>query len=361
MPTLAALYQSYRGEGPHPGLVSLLGVVTPGERPSGRGLKSTLLPVAAFASQSSLPTWTVPYGVKSLRDWEPSAPQFGSKPLGQWDLGVVVSFGYKLPPHVLSSLRDGGINVHPSLLPMYRGAAPIPHALLNGDTRTGVSIIRVDRDVIDSGGILSQEVVPIQPHDTARSLTEALARLGAQCTMNTLQGWPAALEAVRMQDSLLATPAPKLHPDLGLLVWRGRHSDLAVSNAPQMGRCGDSVSAPQDLTTELVVRKWKAFDASFGIYSFLKMKSGDPARRIKLTRLRLPPADLSLASTVLCAGRWSAGDIVFDRAHQVLWLKTTDGWLIIDELHVEYKAAPILARDFAHGLRMTATSTYRFE
>jgi methionyl-tRNA formyltransferase len=165
MPTLLNLHASSQNRGPFAGLVAELGVVTPGLRPSG-GKGLALLPVAEFANDARIQTWFVPWGMKSLKQWEPGAQTEG-RPLKPWDLGVIVSFGYKVPRHILDTLTWGAINLHPSLLPRYRGAAPIPHTLLNGDTSTAVSIIRVDKDVIDGGDILLQEPVSIGPEDTA--------------------------------------------------------------------------------------------------------------------------------------------------------------------------------------------------
>lgn len=119
------------------------------------------MPVAELATREGLASWHVPSGVRSLKDWVPAIP------LRRWDVGVVASFGFKLPVHVLDSLEGGAINMHPSLLPRYRGAAPVPHALLNGDATTGVSIILVNPLVMDSGAVLKQVEVPIRESDTA--------------------------------------------------------------------------------------------------------------------------------------------------------------------------------------------------
>ena len=157
---LEALVESLRGRGLHAGLVTKLGVVTLGDRPVGRNKKGSL-PAAEVAAREGLKTWLVPHGLRTLKDWTPPHA------LEQWEVGVVASFGFKLPAHILGTLDGGAINVHPSLLPRYRGAAPVPHALLNGDATTGVTIMRIHPDVIDAGEILKQIEVPIKEHDTS--------------------------------------------------------------------------------------------------------------------------------------------------------------------------------------------------
>lgn len=161
VPCLAALVESVKGTGPHAGLVSRLGVVTLDRRPLAHSKHHCTTPVAQVAEKEALPTWLIPSGLKSLAHWAPD------RPLESWDVGVVTSFGFKLPVNILNTLEGGAINMHPSLLPRYRGAAPIPHALLNGDAVTGVSVIHVDPRVMDSGSILKQVEVPILRAHTA--------------------------------------------------------------------------------------------------------------------------------------------------------------------------------------------------
>ena len=103
----------------------------------------------------------------------------------QWDIGILVSFGYLIPSRIISLFNKGMINVHPSLLPQYVGSAPIPYALLNGDKMTGVSIINVS-EKLDSGNILSQRVQIIDQKDTYSSLSHKLADLGGQSLCDTL-------------------------------------------------------------------------------------------------------------------------------------------------------------------------------
>ena len=128
-----------------------------------------------YAVEHGLEVHKVPTGTRHLRDFMP-------EPLlrGGYNLGVVASFGYFVPAPLLSLLPRGAINVHPSLLPKYRGASPIQTALMNGDTETGVSIIEVHPGAWDLGDILGQERVPISSEVMFRGLHDRLAALGGE-------------------------------------------------------------------------------------------------------------------------------------------------------------------------------------
>jgi methionyl-tRNA formyltransferase len=186
----------------------VVGVVTQPDRPAGRGRVLTPPPVKQLAAQLGLPSiqpqrLKEPEVMSQLQVWAP-------------DLIVVAAFGQILRPAVLDLPRYGCLNVHASLLPRWRGAAPIQAAILSGDPETGVTIMRMDPGV-DTGPILSQRSIPILPDDTADSLGQRLAQLGADLLIDTL---PAHLEGSlvpRPQDSTQATLAPILKKEDGLL------------------------------------------------------------------------------------------------------------------------------------------------
>ena len=144
-----------------------------------------------------------PEAVERLVAWQP-------------DLVVVAAFGQILRPEVLAIPPHGCLNVHASLLPRYRGAAPIPAAILAGDERTGVTIMRMDEG-LDTGPMLAQAVWPISPQDTTGSLTEVLARLGASLLVEVLPSWLAGAIAPRPQDESQATYCLMLRNEDGLL------------------------------------------------------------------------------------------------------------------------------------------------
>jgi len=199
--------------------VEILGVVTQPDRPQGRS-RSALVPppVKEVALELGLPLQQPerPRGDIFLTWLRRLAP----------DLGVVVAYGHLLRPEVLAVPALGMINVHASLLPRHRGAAPIAAAILAGDDTTGVSIMQMDAGM-DTGAVLHQAATPIAPFDTAGSLTERLATLGARALIETLHQLQDDGPLAVAQDHALATLAPKLDREAARLHWDA--GALAVS------------------------------------------------------------------------------------------------------------------------------------
>jgi methionyl-tRNA formyltransferase len=190
----------------------VVGVVTQPDRPHGRS-RSTLVapPVKTEALNVDIPILQParPLGdvfLAGLRRLEP-------------DLGVVVAYGHILRPEVLALPRLGMINVHASLLPRWRGAAPIQHAILAGDTETGVSIMQMDPG-LDSGPVLHRVATPIGPDETAGALAARLAELGATALVDALSLLAAGFARPEQQDAAAATFAPKIDRDSAHLDWR---------------------------------------------------------------------------------------------------------------------------------------------
>jgi len=204
-------------------------VVTRPDRPAGRGQRLRNSPVKQVAEELGLPviqpvTIRDPGVVEHLRRVQP-------------EVIVVVAFGQILPRVILEIPPKGCLNVHASLLPKYRGAAPIPWALIRGETVTGVTIMEVV-EALDAGPVLLQRPVPIAPADTAGSLGERLAVLGAEALVETLQALERGEVRRTPQDDAEATYAPKLPPDLGRLDWTQSAVDLwnvVRGLAPQPG------------------------------------------------------------------------------------------------------------------------------
>ncbi len=132
---------------------------------------------------------------------------------------IVVAYGQILRQDVLEIPVRGVLNVHPSLLPRWRGASPIPASILAGDERTGVTIMLMDTGM-DSGPILAQEDVPIHDEDTSRSLSDTLADLGADLLVRTLPSWLADEIPPQPQDDSLATTCPLLRKEDGAIDWQ---------------------------------------------------------------------------------------------------------------------------------------------
>jgi len=198
LPSLRRLAQAY----------PVVGVITQPDRPAGRGRTLTPPPVKLLALELGLPLIQLerlrhPDAMQILRGWQP-------------DLIVVAAFGQILRQEVLDLPAWGCVNLHGSLLPRWRGAAPIQAAILNGDGQTGITIMRMDAG-IDTGLMLSQRSIPIHPEDTAGSLSVSLAELGAELLLETLPAYIDGSLQPQPQNNDLATYAPMLKKEAGLL------------------------------------------------------------------------------------------------------------------------------------------------
>src|SRR5260221_6937115 len=158
----------------------VLGVVTQPDRAKGRDLRLTPSPVKELAQRNGIVVWQP----AKARDAQFLGALQETKP----DLIVVTAYGQILPPAILELPRFGCVNVHTSLLPKHRGAAPIQWAILNGDQETGITIMRMDAG-LDTGPILAQERISISDQDDAGTLHDRLAELGAKLLAQTIPGY----------------------------------------------------------------------------------------------------------------------------------------------------------------------------
>lgn len=175
-------------------------------RQVGKGMKT-------IAQEHNVPVYqpdsiNTPQGVDMLRSWQP-------------DLLVVAAYGQILKADVLGSAAQGGINVHASLLPKYRGAAPIAWAIYHGETRTGVTIIRISTG-LDAGDMLAQEATDIGPHETAGDVEARLSQLGARLAVQVIGQIVSGTAGGVKQDTALVTRAPKLTKETGAIDWLRR-------------------------------------------------------------------------------------------------------------------------------------------
>lgn len=198
LPTLRALAAHY----------SVVGVVTQPDKPAGRGQVLTPPPVKGLAQELGLLV------IQPVRIREPEA--MAQLLAWQPDLIVVAAFGQILRPAVLDLPPYGCINVHASLLPRWRGAAPIQASILHGDAETGITIMRMDAGV-DTGPLLSQRALPISPEDTAGTLGVKLANLGAELLIDALMGYMNGAIQPQPQDTTEPTYAPMLKKEEGQL------------------------------------------------------------------------------------------------------------------------------------------------
>jgi methionyl-tRNA formyltransferase len=193
-------------------------VVTQPDRPKGRGLELVSSPVKQFALQLGLPT-TQPDKIKNNDEFRAQLTTL--KP----DAIVVVGYGRIIPQWMLELPLLGNFNLHASLLPKYRGAAPIQWAIAQGESVTGVTTMRIDAG-LDTGDILLQREMPITDDDTAETLAPRLAQVGADLMVETLRGLQSGSIKPRPQDSSVATLAPILKKEDGLLDFSLLASEL---------------------------------------------------------------------------------------------------------------------------------------
>ena len=295
VPTLQALLASR-----HP----VVGVVTQPDRPRGRGQHVQDGPVKACAVAAGLPVLQPP----TLK-----TPEFLEALTAlQADLGVVAAYGRILSEQVIWTPRLGMINVHASLLPRYRGAAPIHRAVAAGDVETGVTIMRVVK-ALDAGAMLATVHRPIGPDDTSEAVEEDLARLGGHLLVETVDRLAAGPIVEAPQDDSLATYAHRLTKEDGRIDWtrpaRAIHDQIRG------------------------MRPWP------NAYSYVGGK------RLILLRSGWSGSPVSSSSR-------APGTIVSAGADGIT-IATGDGLLVVRELQAEGKR-PMQARDFLAGHHLTA-------
>ena len=208
VPPLAALVQSSH---------EVVGVLTQPDRPAGRGRNLSASAVKEFALENSLSlaqpqTLRTPEGRAALEAWRP-------------DVLVVVAYGLILPPEALAIPKHGCLNIHASLLPRWRGAAPVQRAILEGDTETGVTIMQMDAG-LDTGPILLQRTLPISDADDSVSVLDKLAALGAPALLEVLSSIESGSVSARAQPSDGATYAQKIEKSEARIDWRRSAAEI---------------------------------------------------------------------------------------------------------------------------------------
>ena len=276
------------------------GVLTQPDRPAGRGRELRASPIKLLAQEAGLPlaqpaTLKTPEGRAALAAWAP-------------DLLVVVAYGLILPPAVLALPRLGCVNIHGSLLPRWRGAAPIQRAILAGDAETGVTIMQLDEG-LDTGPMLLERRRPIHSHDTAGDLHDALSELGAAALAEAVEGLAAGTLKSRPQPADGATYAPKIEKSEARIDWS--------ANASALDR---QVRA---------FNPWPMAETSFA------------GESLKVLRARVAEQPVSDASPGTVLGIADDG----------LRVACGDGVLAVRELQRAGKR-PVSARDFANAVRL---------
>lgn len=281
----------------------VVAVYTQPDRPSGRGNRMTPPPVKIFAVDAGLPVLQ-PLKIRN----EEAINEFRSFAA---DVAVVVAFGRILPKSFLEAFPCGAINVHFSLLPKYRGAAPVNWAIANGETVSGVTTMQMDEG-LDTGDILLQKEVVIRDDENAAELMQRLAESGAELLSETLSGLDVIVP--RRQEQSEATLAPIMKKEDGRIDWSLPAFEIANR-----------------------VRAFQPFPTSFTIYDGKK--------------LTLWKAGAKDESTVA-----SPGEIV--SAVRELTIACGDGTVLaVEELQIEGKRR-MNVRDFLNGVRLTAGARF---
>lgn len=201
VPSLKKLIEKYK----------VIAVFTAPDRPAGRGKEIKKSPVKIWAEAKEISVFQ-PDNIKKT-EWVEKIQEL--KP----DLIVVAAYGYIIPQTILDIPKYGCINVHASLLPKYRGASPIHFALLNDESTTGISIMKMDAGM-DTGPILAQLAIPINPLDNLPTLHDKLAQTGGSFLIETLEKYLAGKIKAKKQDEQLATYTKILKKDDGRINWK---------------------------------------------------------------------------------------------------------------------------------------------
>ncbi len=282
-------------KGPDP----VVGVVTQPDRPAGRGQKSISSPVRRVAESRHLPVLAPekirdPEFLTALKSWAPR-------------LIVVVAYGRILPRSILELPPEGCINVHYSLLPSYRGAAPVAWTILNGEEKSGVATMRLV-EKMDAGPILLQEETPVAPGDTTASLQARLIPIGARLLLETIRGLKERTITPQPQREEEASFAPMLKKEDGRIDW----------------------TKP----AKTIERQVRAFYPWPTAYTFLK------GRLLKVYR----------AAPVAAEEKGQPGQVVrVDR--ESLWIATGEGALALEELQLENRKRLAIG-EFLKGARI---------
>lgn len=199
LPTLKLLHQHHQ----------VIAVYTQAPKPAGRGQHQTLSPAHELANQLNIPVFTP----KTLRKPEPQS-EFASL---KADAAVVIAYGLILPQEILDSTVHGCINIHPSLLPKFRGAAPMQRSILEGEKETAMCIMQMDKG-IDTGDVLLMQKVPLDDQITYQDLSDNMAILGAEMLIKTLDNLDNIIP--QKQTETDSCYAPKISKEEGELIWQ---------------------------------------------------------------------------------------------------------------------------------------------
>lgn len=297
IPTLEALERRHE----------VAAVVTQPPRPAGRGGKTRPTPVNDHALRAGLPV---------LSPAKPNTPEFEAE-LRAFapDIAVVVAYGHLIKKPLLAIPRHGCLNLHASLLPAYRGAAPVPRAILAGETTSGVSVFQLDED-FDTGAVIARAELPIDADDTSEAYLTKLAPLGAELMIRAIDDIAAGRAIPSPQDDAKASRAPKLRKDEGAIDWERSYREIEC--------------------------KVRAFQPWPHAYTLLATPKGP----LRVNILRLEPAEGEVPEAA------APGDVLAADAKSGLVIMTGDRPARLKILQPEGKR-PMSDNDFLRGHRIS--------
>ncbi|KAG0314042.1 hypothetical protein BGZ97_009689 [Linnemannia gamsii] len=196
-------------------IIERIDVVSPKERTKKSKRDAEDSPLTLLAKAHNLNTYPSPDRKGGFDAW--TFPK--DKDVDAWDFGVVVSFGWFLPDDVITRFKKAGINVHPSLLPKYRGSAPLQRAILNQDQTTGVTVQLLDPNEFDAGKILAQAEVALPENSTYRSLEALLAKKGGELVVDVINNYDQRRRDAKTQDPTKVTKANKISREACKVQW----------------------------------------------------------------------------------------------------------------------------------------------
>ncbi len=283
--------------------LQVVGVVTTEDKPAGRGLQVKTSAVKEVALKHQLPLLQPP----KLKDAE-----FLDR-LSSWQADVFIVVAFRMLPELVWSMPPlGTINLHASLLPQYRGAAPINHAIIQGETETGVTTFFIEKE-IDTGKILLQEKIQIEPTETAGSLHDKLMVLGADLLLKTLQELTANKSLVPME----------------------QENNQQLKSAPKIDKAFCSIDWNQDIHRVYnFVRGLSPYPAAYGF-----IKRDDKSLSMKIFRAnRIEKKHENAPGTILV------------QEGKSIWVATQNGFLILEEIQLAGKKR-MLTKDFLIGFK----------
>lgn len=259
--------------------------VTQPPKPVGRKGIVTPTPIADFAKSHAIPILTPKSSAKDYLEMADEEGFIAELKKYHPDLLIVVAFGLKIPHQALEQAKHGGLNVHPSLLPKYRGAAPVQWAILKGEKETGVTIIKM-ADEIDAGEILAQKREPIFPTNTSETLYPRLFDKGTHLLLQVLPDYLAGRIRLQKQDPSLASYYPRLTRQDGFVPWEVLQTAMKGENITWQS----NITRVLSQNSKFIERMLRAFSPWPGVWTKVRIKNYES--RIMEMRLKILEAHL---------------------------------------------------------------------